>query len=118
MTEAPDIKIARFTAKEKTNMASSACVRLARLYRNGDGEITHETPGCRWAFVLREELAEQVRQQIVLRMERDNLEEAQISQRLHPELLRLAKAEFNRLGWGREIAKALDSLGEKPTSRG
>ena len=112
------MKKVRFTAQEKAHMASSACVRLARLYKNGDGEITHETPGCRWAFILREELAEQVRQQIVFRMERDNLEEAQISQNLHPELLRLAKAEFNRLGWGIEITKALDSLGEKPTARG
>ena len=103
------MKKVRFTAQEKTHMASSACVRLARLYKNGDGEITHETPGCRWAFILREELAEQVRQQIVFRMERDNLVEAQISQHLQPELLRLAKAEFNKYGWGREIAKALDS---------
>ena len=107
-TETPAIKTARFTAKEKTNMATFACVQIARLYRRGEGGITSETPGCRWAFVLREELHELVRQQIVLAMERRDLIERQVSRQLHPEVLRLAKAEFNNHGWGREIAKALE----------
>ncbi len=111
------MKTARFTARDKARMASFACIELVKMYRQGEGGITAETPGCRWAFVLREELHELVRQQIVLAMERRDLVERQIPRQLHPEVLRLAKAEFNAAAMGRQIAKALEGK-TSPASEG